>query len=59
MGSPTHLLAALAAACIALALLATPASAFLSYPESQTLSDHTGANPQVAIDEKGSRCWND
>ncbi len=59
MGSPTHLLAALAAACLGLALLATPASAFLSYPESQTLSDHTGANPQVAIDEKGSRCWND
>ncbi len=47
---PTHLLAALAAACFGLALLAAPASAFLSYPESQTLSDHTGANPQVAID---------
>jgi hypothetical protein len=57
VGRPTAkatlaLLAGLAAACVCIALLAAPASATLSYPSPQTLSEDGGGafNPQVAID---------
>ncbi|MBK5117659.1 MAG: hypothetical protein JJE23_12165, partial [Thermoleophilia bacterium] len=48
--TPRALLTGVMAACLGLGLLAAPASAFLFYPQSQTLSDLLAANPQVAID---------
>ncbi|MGB2850638.1 MAG: hypothetical protein WBC01_03130, partial [Solirubrobacterales bacterium] len=61
--TPRALLTGVMAACLGLALLAAPASATLSYPSPQTLSD-AGQNanaPQVAIDgsDRATITWAD